>query len=32
MNLKEKIETAQSRIKELEMLIAEWKKQLEEKK
>ena len=32
MNLKEKIETAQSRIKEVEMLIAEWKKQLEEKK
>tara|TARA_B100000686_G_C16425432_1_gene779354 strand:- start:498 stop:599 length:102 start_codon:yes stop_codon:yes gene_type:complete len=30
--LKEKIATAESRIKELEMLIAKWKKQLEEKK
>ena len=32
MNLKEKIDSAESRIKELKMLIAEWKKQLEEKK
>jgi hypothetical protein len=30
--LNEKIATAQLRIKELELLIAEWKKQLESKK
>ena len=32
MNLKEKIDSAESRIKELKMLISEWKKQLEGKK
>ena len=30
--LEEKINSAKDRIKELQMLIAEWKKQLEEKK
>ena len=30
--LKEKIVTAESRIKELELLISEWKKQLKEEK
>tara|TARA_B100001250_G_scaffold107226_1_gene90430 strand:+ start:801 stop:902 length:102 start_codon:yes stop_codon:yes gene_type:complete len=30
--LEEKINSAENRIKELQMLIAEWKKQLEEKK
>ena len=30
--LEEKINSAEDRIKELQMLIAEWKKQLEEKK
>ena len=31
-NLEEKIETAESRIKELELLIEHWKKQNEHKK
>ncbi len=30
-NLEEKIKTAQDRIKELELLIAAWRKQLESK-
>tara|TARA_B100000287_G_C20622458_1_gene776479 strand:+ start:167 stop:280 length:114 start_codon:yes stop_codon:yes gene_type:complete len=32
MHLEEKIATTEARIKELEMLIEAWKKQIEEKK